>query len=135
MRSPGLSPLVSAPANAPGKGRGRTGRSAPEPHSHWVLAKTRPPDHHQSGGGANALAREWRSGRSTNLNRHPVERITLYLTGLPRQQRPCPRDRCEDFLYILKAGPAGGRLRRPPSRRQRHDGHPGTGLNFQTEES
>jgi hypothetical protein len=35
---------------------------------------------------------------------------------------------CEDFLYTLKAGPAGGRLRRPSSRRQRHDGHRGTGL-------
>jgi hypothetical protein len=31
----------------------------------------------------------------------------------------------ETFLYILKAGPAGGRLRRPSSRRQRHDGHLG----------
>jgi hypothetical protein len=28
-----------------------------------------------------------------------------------------------DFLYTLKAGPAGGRLRRPSSRRQRHHGH------------
>jgi hypothetical protein len=36
--------------------------------------------------------------------------------------------RWETFLYILKAGPAGGRLRRPSSRRQRHDGHRGTGL-------
>jgi hypothetical protein len=35
---------------------------------------------------------------------------------------------CEEFLYILKAGPAGGRLRRPSSRRQRHGGHRGTGL-------
>jgi hypothetical protein len=34
----------------------------------------------------------------------------------------------ETFLYILKAGPAGGRLRRPSSRRQRHDGNRGTGL-------
>jgi hypothetical protein len=32
------------------------------------------------------------------------------------------------FLYELKAGPAGGRLRRPASRRQRHHGHRGTGL-------
>jgi hypothetical protein len=31
-------------------------------------------------------------------------------------------------LYTLKAGPAGGRLRRPSSRRQPHDGHRGTGL-------
>jgi hypothetical protein len=28
----------------------------------------------------------------------------------------------------IKAGPAGGRLRRPSSRRQRHDGDPGPGL-------
>jgi hypothetical protein len=28
-----------------------------------------------------------------------------------------------DFLYTLKAGPAGGRLRRPSSRRQRRDGY------------
>jgi hypothetical protein len=34
----------------------------------------------------------------------------------------------EEFLYELKAGPAGGRLRRPSSRRQRHGGHRGTGL-------
>jgi hypothetical protein len=33
-----------------------------------------------------------------------------------------------DFLYTLKAGPAGGRLRRPSSRRQPHDGHRETGL-------
>jgi hypothetical protein len=31
-------------------------------------------------------------------------------------------------LRFLKAGPAGGRLRRPSSRRQRHDGHRGAGL-------
>jgi hypothetical protein len=31
----------------------------------------------------------------------------------------------EEFLYELKAGPAGGRLRRPSSRRQRHDGNRG----------
>jgi hypothetical protein len=35
---------------------------------------------------------------------------------------------CEKFLYELKAGPAGGRLRRPPSRRQRRGGHRGAGL-------
>ena len=29
--------------------------------------------------------------------------------------------RWEKFLYELKAGPAGGRLRRPSSRRQHHD--------------
>jgi hypothetical protein len=34
------------------------------------------------------------------------------------------------FLYDLKAGPAGGRLRRPSSRRQRHHGHQGIGLNL-----
>jgi hypothetical protein len=39
---------------------------------------------------------------------------------------------CEEFLYILKAGPAGGRLRRPSSRRQRHDGHRGTGPTLDT---
>jgi hypothetical protein len=33
-----------------------------------------------------------------------------------------------EVLYTLKAGPAGGRLRRPSSRRQRHNGHRGTGL-------
>src|SRR5215213_9402260 len=36
--------------------------------------------------------------------------------------------RWEKFLYELKAGPAGGRLRRPSSRRQRRDGCRGTGL-------
>ena len=36
--------------------------------------------------------------------------------------------RCEEFLYQLKAGPAGGRLRRPSSRRQRHDGDRGASL-------
>src|SRR5215208_6366638 len=46
---------------------------------------------------------------------------------------PLPRVRTgelrwEKFLYELKAGPAGGRLRRPSSRRQRPDGHRGTGL-------
>jgi hypothetical protein len=43
-------------------------------------------------------------------------------------RRCWPSSGCEDFLYTLKAGPAGGRLRRPSSRRQRHDGHRGTGL-------
>ena len=38
----------------------------------------------------------------------------------------------ETFLYTLKAGPAGGRLRRPSSRRQRHDGHRGAGLTHTT---
>ena len=28
-----------------------------------------------------------------------------------------------NFLYYFKAGPAGGRLRRPSSRRQRRGGH------------
>jgi hypothetical protein len=32
------------------------------------------------------------------------------------------------FSTNFKAGPAGGRLRRPPSRRQRHDGHRATDL-------
>jgi hypothetical protein len=36
--------------------------------------------------------------------------------------------RREDFLYELKAGPAGGRLWRPSSRRQPHDGHRTAGL-------
>jgi hypothetical protein len=42
----------------------------------------------------------------------------------------CPRccGRWETFLYTLKAGPAGGRLRRPSSRRQRHAGHRAAGL-------
>jgi hypothetical protein len=40
-----------------------------------------------------------------------------------------------DFSLHPQGRPAGGRLRRPPSRRQRHDGHRGTGLTFQTEES
>jgi hypothetical protein len=34
----------------------------------------------------------------------------------------------KDFPFMLKAGPAGGRLRRPSSRRQQHDGHRGTDL-------
>jgi hypothetical protein len=42
-----------------------------------------------------------------------------------------PDHRSEEFLYELKAGPAGGRLRRPSSRRQRHDGHRGAGLTVQ----
>jgi hypothetical protein len=42
-----------------------------------------------------------------------------------QQSNHCARD---EFLYELKAGPAGGRLRRPSSRRQRYDGHRGTGL-------
>jgi hypothetical protein len=33
---------------------------------------------------------------------------------------------CEEFLYELKAGPAGGL--RPPSGRQPHDGHRAAGL-------
>ena len=33
-----------------------------------------------------------------------------------------------DFSLHPQGRPAGGRLRRPSSRRQRHDGHRGTGL-------
>jgi hypothetical protein len=33
----------------------------------------------------------------------------------PTSPCPCPLSGCEDFLYTLKAGPAGGRLRRPSS--------------------
>jgi hypothetical protein len=44
---------------------------------------------------------------------------------------PDPSSLGETFLYELKAGPAGGRLRRPSSRRQRHDGHRGAGLTVQ----
>ena len=36
----------------------------------------------------------------------------------------------EEFLYALKAGSAGGRLRRPSSRRQCHRGHRGTSLTY-----
>jgi hypothetical protein len=39
-----------------------------------------------------------------------------------------PKRGRENLLDQVKAGPAGGRLRRPSSRRQRHDGHRGTGL-------
>jgi hypothetical protein len=42
-----------------------------------------------------------------------------------QQSNHCAR---EEFLYELKAGPAGGRLRRPSSRRQRHDGYREAGL-------
>ena len=38
-------------------------------------------------------------------------------------------------LLFLKAGPAGGRLRRPSSRRQPHSGHRGTGLTLPSRES
>jgi hypothetical protein len=51
-----------------------------------------------------------------------------HLSSITRASTRAGEVRCEDFLYILKAGPAGGRLRRPSSRRQRHDGHPGAGL-------
>jgi hypothetical protein len=44
---------------------------------------------------------------------------------LHRQSTSVRRD---NSLHNLKAGPAGGRLRRPSSRRQQHDGHRGTGL-------
>jgi hypothetical protein len=46
--------------------------------------------------------------------------------GVPLR-RCWPSNGCEDFLYTIKAGPAGGRLRRPSSRRQRHDGRRGAG--------
>jgi hypothetical protein len=42
-------------------------------------------------------------------------------------ERPVPPGR-KNFLFDFKAGPAGGRLRRPSSRRQRHDGYPEAGL-------
>jgi hypothetical protein len=48
--------------------------------------------------------------------------------GVPLRRVRAGEVRCEEFLYELKAGPAGGRLRRPSSRRQRHDGRRGAGL-------
>ena len=53
--------------------------------------------------------------------------------GVGEHDRPAPsgalrRADRECAVDLNKAGPAGGRLRRPPSRRQRHDGHRGTGL-------
>jgi hypothetical protein len=44
--------------------------------------------------------------------------------GVPLR-RCWPSSGSEGFLYTLKAGPAGGRLRR-------HDGHRGTGLTLHT---
>jgi hypothetical protein len=38
----------------------------------------------------------------------------------------------ETFLYTLKAGPAGGRLRRPSSRRRRRHGHREIGLTYRS---
>ena len=38
---------------------------------------------------------------------------------------------CENFLFSLKADPAGGRLRRPSSRRQQNAGNRPTGLTLQ----
>jgi len=55
------------------------------------------------------LSGEWSFGKQRTVN--PLTGPTRY-----------------NFLYSLKAGPAGGRLRRPSSRRQRHDGHRRTGL-------
>jgi hypothetical protein len=57
-------------------------------------------------------------------------RIAEQVAGLHRRAEDARQQPsgCEDFLYTIKAGPAGGRLRRPSSRRQRHDGHRGAGL-------
>src|SRR5215216_4362355 len=86
---------------------------------------------------------EQRSGASAGRRRRRPGRrgawTSSHSTSDPtvRDAKACQRSapyvhagevRCEEFLYELKAGPAGGRLRRPSSRRQRHDGHPGVGL-------
>ena len=67
-------------------------------------------------------------------SQHPVASSTSDTTGRDAKHAGVPLHRvrtgevrCEEFLYELKAGPAGGRLRRPSSRRQPHDGHRGTG--------
>jgi hypothetical protein len=53
-----------------------------------------------------------RSGSGGRSIRRPVRLVTTSST----------------LLRFLKAGPAGARLRRPSSRRQRYDGHRGSGL-------
>jgi hypothetical protein len=50
--------------------------------------------------------------------------------GVPLGRVRAGELRWEEFLYELKAGPAGSRLRRPPSRRQRHDSHRRTDLSL-----
>ena len=51
-----------------------------------------------------------------------------YVKHLPGQDNRLHADARKKFLYILKAGPAGGRLRRPSSRRQRRGDHRDAGL-------
>ena len=46
--------------------------------------------------------------------------------SIERRTKPALTQSLEVSSLHLKAGPAGGRLRRPSSRRQRHDGHRGT---------
>jgi hypothetical protein len=67
-------------------------------------------------------SRQWKPSAEIAL-----QSITRVSTRLAEGSR-------ENFLYELKAGPAGGRLRRPSSRRQRHDGHRGTGPTQQPEQ-
>jgi hypothetical protein len=52
--------------------------------------------------------------------------------GVPLRRVRAGEVRCEKFLYELKAGPAGGRRRRPSSRRQHYDGDQGAGLTCTT---
>jgi hypothetical protein len=67
-----------------------------------------------------APARTFISGRAEPGSRRTRRRLARYRTG------------CEGRISHLKAGPAGGRLRRPSSRRQRRDGSRGTGPTLDT---
>jgi hypothetical protein len=67
-------------------------------------------------------------GKQTERSCQPSPETGKELVKPTCQASPEPEHRAgevrwEKFLYTLKAGPAGGRLRRPSSRRRRHDGH------------
>jgi hypothetical protein len=107
-----------------------------------VRSASRPADHSESGWSDNVSADVERTPDSTSSSENltqrseasdqgslgPVASSTSDATSGTRVA--CSRSVQqgnhrvgEEFLYELKAGPAGGRLRRPSSRRQRRDGY------------
>jgi hypothetical protein len=65
----------------------------------------------------------WQTHRTASLRGRPP-RLAAWSLIDTAEARPVRHS----YAIALKAGPAGGRLRRPSSRRQRHDGATGTNL-------
>jgi hypothetical protein len=131
--SPGLAAAVACGSGGSGRVSGRAPRSLPCPRR-----LPQGPRRGRAGGRRMVGGRTpVRGVRSPRTSAWPQTSPSACAGHQPSGRRSFRKQRTVNpltvparynFLYTLKAGPAGGRLRRPSSRRQRHDGNRGTGL-------